>query len=164
MRASQRPGASISAGVGQLGGRVPEASEAVGAGALDDTVDEGRTALHLLARQREAEQATHEAVGRVALDPSSPQRLGEHAVGREDLGSDAVHHVIGDADHEGNERIELRHEGILRGRAGRAEEHLGVGERGLQPGHALRVAEIEATEAIFERPRDQVGTRRRTRA
>ena len=53
----------------------------------------------------------------------------------------------------GNERVELRHEGILRGRAGRAEEHLGVGERGLQPGHALRVAEIEATEAIFERPR-----------
>ena len=69
-------------GVGSSVGRVPQPSEAVRPGALDDTVDEGRAALHLLARQREAEQAAHEAVGRIALDPSPAQRLGEHPVGR----------------------------------------------------------------------------------
>ena len=164
MRASQRPGASISAGVGSSAAEFHSRARpsCPARSTTPSTNVEPRCTCS--ARQRQAEQPAHEAIGRIALDPPPSQRFGEHPVRREDVRADAVHHVIGDADDERDERVELRHEGVLCGRARGTEEHLWVGERRLQARHALRIAEVEASEAIFERAWVGLVGRRRTRA
>ena len=83
MRASQRPGASTSAGVGQVrSASAHRRLEAVGAGPLDDAGDERRAAVVGGLGELEAEELLDEAVAGVGLDPAAAQGLGELAVAR----------------------------------------------------------------------------------
>ena len=70
MRASQRPGASISAGVGSSRADGPQAGETVLAGPLDDAVDERAAPVVLGLAELEAEEALDEAVAVGAPRPA----------------------------------------------------------------------------------------------
>src|SRR5947208_1599805 len=60
---------------GELALGVPQAAQALLAGALDDSGDEGRAPLVLAAAQLEAEQAGGEALAIGGVGPPTPERL-----------------------------------------------------------------------------------------
>ena len=60
MRASQRPGASTSSGVGIASGRSSSGTQPVVAGAVDHALDERLAAGHLLLAEADAEQLLDE--------------------------------------------------------------------------------------------------------
>src|SRR5690606_39384359 len=69
---------------------LPQAGEALGAGALDDALDEGGAPVVDGLGELEAEEALDEPVGLAGLDPPPAQRLGEHAVAGDELAADLV--------------------------------------------------------------------------
>ena len=75
MRASQRPGASSSLGVGSIASLVPEPVQALEPGAFDHAVDERLPLLVVRALELEPEQALDEALGLAPLDAVALHRL-----------------------------------------------------------------------------------------
>ena len=75
MRASQRPGASSSLGVGSIAGSSHRRFSPSSAGALDHAVDERLPLLVVRALELEPEQALDEPLGLAPLDAVALHRL-----------------------------------------------------------------------------------------
>ena len=106
IRASQRPGASTSLGVGRCAG------SSKGAGVLrrrrvDDTAGEGRATVVLLRIELKSENSFDEPIAGIGFDPASPERLGDHPVGADQRLANRVHHPVDVAGHGGDECGEL---------------------------------------------------------
>ena len=151
MRASQRPGASTSAGVGSSPGRLPQAAQAVLAGPLDHAGDEGVAPLDRGLREGEAEQPLDEAVGLVGLDPPAPDRLGDPGAGPTRPRADGVHDVVDVAD-------DRRRRGRRAGAAARAAPATAMAPSStsgspstlLEVGHAAGVGRVEGAELVAQ--------------
>ena len=98
MRASQSPGASISAGVGSSREETQRRARPSGPARSTTPCTNSAPRCTCSCVEREPQQARHERVRGVALHPSPSQRLGDHAVRRQQLGADGIHHVVGDTD------------------------------------------------------------------
>ena len=150
MRASQRPGASTSAGVGSSRGETQRRARRLVAGALDHAADERGAAVVLRLAQLQPEEALDEPVAVGRLDPPPAHGFAEHPVRSDQRAADRVHDVVDEALEHHRQRLDAGEQLLLRRRLQRAEQHLGVGERRL---HALGVGGVEPAHHPFERAR-----------
>ena len=145
-RASQRPGASISFGVGTAEAEVNNGREAVLAGAVDDTLNEVLAACGLLVAEPDAEQTLDEDVVRGRLGPAAASRLGDlQGVPTDDPHGDGVDDPVDHADGDRDRSVEQRFHLDLLLRADCAEQHFRIAECGLHRRHRIGARRRRAT-------------------
>ena len=106
MRASQRPGASTSAGVGSCSSPSQRRRRPSSPSRSSTPRDEGAAPVVGGLGELEPEEPLDEAVGGGRLDPPAAERLGEHRVVGDELAADDVDDVVDHADHHGHDRLE----------------------------------------------------------
>ena len=152
MRASQRPGASISAGVGRVSADSQSRSRRLEPGPLDDAGDERGAAVVVLLGELEAEEALDEAVGVGGLDPAAPHGFGDHAVAADEAAADAVHHVVDVAVDDHDERVDAGQQGLAGPATGMAPSSTSGSDRNCwNPCMLVDAADLHVGEPPLER-------------
>ena len=147
MRASQRPGASSSGGVGTIWTPDQSRFEALVAGPFDHAATERRAALVVVAVELQPDEPLDEALGLAALDAVALDRLVDLVVGRDEPAPDPPEHVVGVALEHRREHPEAAEHLALAVGLHRAEELVGPLRERLQ---RLGVHRVEVAEAGLE--------------
>ena len=147
MRASHRPGASSSAGVGQHRLGLQEPVERRRAGPFFYTAAEGGRLIVEAAAGVEPEEPLDEPVGLAALDPVAAHGLPDRRQRLDHRLADPLDDRVGVALQDGGGQLEALEDGHLLGRLHGAEQGVGVEHGALQ---GRRVGEVDRAELRFE--------------